>query len=275
MVWCLTIADQLNTCWKQTAKTKKNRPQKRAFQVEVASRCKKTHCLEWSTDMQLVFSPLRPETIPTVLHPEVYRGYFAGCCAKRTVSPEQQQLHLGGVMLWYSVYSSLTSFYSEEILWRWLILELEQVHSNLLLLLGEPRGPCREESSDVAHSTVKHKQPEKEHLIEREENCELWVQPYHLDAENLSLSFLCVAFLPFLRKKDPSFNLIFICSTLLTLPESVTLRLAKQQDDVGGPVVLPLHNKMFPHPSFPKYLQPFFFTALKMVYSISDMFHLS
>lgn len=52
-------------------------------------------------------------------------------------------------------------------------MELEQVHSNLLLLLGEPRGPCREESSDVAHSTVKHKQPEKEHLIEREENGEL------------------------------------------------------------------------------------------------------
>lgn len=92
-------------------------------------------------------------------------------------------------MLWYSVYSSLTSFYSEEILWRWLILELEQVHSNLLLLLGEPRGPCREESSDVAHSTVKHKQPEKEHLIEREENCELWEQPYHLDAENLPYFF--------------------------------------------------------------------------------------
>lgn len=52
-------------------------------------------------------------------------------------------------------------------------MELEQVHSNLLLLLGEPRGPCREESSNVAHSTVKHKQPEKEHLIEREENWEL------------------------------------------------------------------------------------------------------
>lgn len=47
------------------------------------------------------------------------------------------------------------------------------MHSNLLLLLGEPRGPCREESSNVAHSTVKHKQPEKEHLIEREENWEL------------------------------------------------------------------------------------------------------
>lgn len=85
-------------------------------------------------------------------------------------------------MLWYSVYSSLTSFYSEEILWRWLILELEQVHSNLLLLLGEPRGPCREESSNVAHSTVKHKQPEKEHLIEREENRELSAQPEHLDS---------------------------------------------------------------------------------------------
>lgn len=150
---------------------------------------KQTRCLGWNTKVQRLFSPLWAETIPTVLHPEVYRGYFAGCCAKRTVSPEQQQLHLGGVMLWYSVYSSLTSFYSEEILWRWLILELEQVHSNLLLLLGEPRGPCREESSDVAHSTVKHKQPEKEHLIEREENCELWVQPYHLDAENLSHSF--------------------------------------------------------------------------------------
>lgn len=117
--------------------------------------------------MRRLFSPLWAETIPTIVHPEVYRGYFAGCCAKRTVSPEQQQLHLGGVMLWYSVYSSLTSFYSEEILWRWLILELEQVHSNLLLLLGEPRGPCREESSDVAHFTVKHKQPEKEHLIEK------------------------------------------------------------------------------------------------------------
>lgn len=163
---------------------------------------KRTRRLGWNTKVQRLFSPLWAETIPTVLHPEVYRGYFAGCCAKRTVSPEQQQLHLGGVMLWYSVYSSLTSFYSEEILWRWLILELEQVHSNLLLLLGEPRGPCREESSDVAHSTVKHKQPEKEHLIEREENCELWVQPYHLDAENLSLSVLSPFFsFVFLRKK--------------------------------------------------------------------------
>lgn len=158
---------------------------------------KRTRRLGWNTKVQRLFSPLWAETIPTVLHPEVYRGYFAGCCAKRTVSPEQQQLHLGGVMLWYSVYSSLTSFYSEEILWRWLILELEQVHSNLLLLLGEPRGPCREESSDVAHSTVKHKQPEKEHLIEREENCELWVQPYHLDAENLSLWVLSPFFLFF------------------------------------------------------------------------------
>lgn len=60
------------------------------------------------------------------------------------------------------------------------------MHSNLLLLLGEPRGPCREESSNVAHSTVKHKQPEKEHLIEREENRELSVQPEHLDSENPS-----------------------------------------------------------------------------------------
>lgn len=60
------------------------------------------------------------------------------------------------------------------------------MHSNLLLLLGEPRGPCREESSNVAHSTVKHKQPEKEHLIEREENRELSAQPEHLDSENPS-----------------------------------------------------------------------------------------
>lgn len=60
------------------------------------------------------------------------------------------------------------------------------MHSNLLLLLGEPRGPCREESSNVAHSTVKHKQPEKEHLIEREENRELPAQPEHLDSENPS-----------------------------------------------------------------------------------------
>lgn len=179
---------------------------------------KQTSCLGWNTKVQRLFSPLWAETIPTVLHPEVYRGYFAGCCAKRTVSPEQQQLHLGGVMLWYSVYSSLTSFYSEEILWRWLILELEQVHSNLLLLLGEPRGPCREESSNVAHSTVKHKQPEKEHLIEREENCELWVQPYHLDAE---------FFFFFWRKKELSFCVTLICSTMLTLLNTVLLHLAK------------------------------------------------
>ena len=180
---------RVQTCWKQTTTP---RPQIGAFQVKAVSRYSRAaDSLPWSEHkVQRLFSPLWAETIPTVSHTEVYRGYFAGCCAKRTVSPEQQQLHLGGVMLWYSVYSSLTSFYSEEILWRWLILELEQVHSNLLLLLGEPRGPCREESSDVAHSTVKHKQPEKEHLIEREENCELWVQPYHLDAENSSLLFV-------------------------------------------------------------------------------------
>lgn len=186
--WSQMCGHRVKTCWKQTTKP---RPQIGTFQVKVVSRCsRETDSLPWlEHKVQRLFSPLWAETIPTVLHPEVYRGYFAGCCAKRTVSPEQQQLHLGGVMLWYSVYSSLTSFYSEEILWRWLILELEQVHSNLLLLLGEPRGPCREESSNVAHSTVKHKQPEKEHLIEREENCELWVQLYHLDAENLSLLF--------------------------------------------------------------------------------------
>lgn len=216
---------RVKTCWKQTAKP---RPQITAFQVNVVSRYSweaRLAAFGWNTKVQRLFSPLWAETIPTVLHPEVYRGYFAGCCAKRTVSPEQQQLHLGGVMLWYSVYSSLTSFYSEEILWRWLILELEQVHSNLLLLLGEPRGPCREESSDVAHSTVKHKQSEKEHLIEREENCELWVQPYHLDAENLFF---------FLRKKDPSFHLTFICSTLFTLLETVMLHLAAHQMTWGG-----------------------------------------
>lgn len=28
------------------------------------------------------------------------------------------------------------------------------------------QGPCREESSNVAHSTVRHKQPDKEHLME-------------------------------------------------------------------------------------------------------------
>lgn len=203
---------------------------------------KQTRCLGWNTKVQHLFSPLWAETIPTVLHPEVYRGYFAGCCAKRTVSPEQQQLHLGGVMLWYSVYSSLTSFYSEEILWRWLILELEQVHSNLLLLLGEPRGPCREESSNVAHSTVKHKQPEKEHLIEREENCELWVQPYHLDAENLSLSFF---FFVFLRKKDLSFYLTVICSTMLTLLNTVLLHLAKHKMTWGDLLYYPCIIKHF------------------------------
>lgn len=205
---------------------------------------KQTRCLGWNTKVQRLFSPLWAETIPTVLHPEVYRGYFAGCCAKRTVSPEQQQLHLGGVMLWYSVYSSLTSFYSEEILWRWLILELEQVHSNLLLLLGEPRGPCREESSNVAHSTVKHKQPEKEHLIEREENCELWVQPYHLDAENLSLSFLFLFFI-FLRKKDLSFYLTVICSTMLTLFNTVLLHLAKHKMTWGDLLYYPCIIKHF------------------------------
>lgn len=186
VVWCLTITDvltQSQNMLETNHKTQTTNKKHFKSRLWVDTIEKQTSCLGWNTKVQRLFSPLWAETIPTVLHPEVYRGYFAGCCAKRTVSPEQQQLHLGGVMLWYSVYSSLTSFYSEEILWRWLILELEQVHSNLLLLLGEPRGPCREESSNVAHSTVKHKQPEKEHLIEREENCELWVQPYHLDAE--------------------------------------------------------------------------------------------
>ena len=202
---------------------------------------KQTRRLGWNTKVQRLFSPLWAETIPTVLHPEVYRGYFAGCCAKRTVSPEQQQLHLGGVMLWYSVYSSLTSFYSEEILWRWLILELEQVHSNLLLLLGEPRGPCREESSDVAHSTVKHKQPEKEHLIEREENCELWVQPYHLDAENLSLSLLSPFFLFFCcflgeKKKGPVISFNFHLFNTVNFAWNYHATLGKAPDDVcvGG-----------------------------------------
>lgn len=185
MVWCLAITDVLTQSQNtletnhKTQTTNKNIWSQGCEQIEWEERRSR---LGWSAGVQRLFSPLWAETIPAVLHTEVYRGYFAGCCAKRTVSPEQQQLHLGGVMLWYSVYSSLTSFYSEEILWRWLILELEQVHSNLLLLLGEPRGPCREESSNVAHSTVKHKQPEKEHLIEREENRELSAQPEHLDS---------------------------------------------------------------------------------------------
>lgn len=192
--------------------------------------------------MQRLFSPLWAETIPTVLHPEVYRGYFAGCCAKRTVSPEQQQLHLGGVMLWYSVYSSLTSFYSEEILWRWLILELEQVHSNLLLLLGEPRGPCREESSDVAHSTVKHKQPEKEHLIEREENCELWVQPYHLDAENL---FLFLFFFCFPEEKGPVISFNFHLFNTVNFAWNCHATLGKAPGDVGDLLYYPCIIKRF------------------------------
>lgn len=202
---------------------------------------KQTRCLGWNTKVQRLFSPLWAETIPTVLHPEVYRGYFAGCCAKRTVSPEQQQLHLGGVMLWYSVYSSLTSFYSEEILWRWLILELEQVHSNLLLLLGEPRGPCREESSDVAHSTVKHKQPEKEHLIEREENCELWVQPYHLDAENLSLPlFSC-----FPGETGPVISFNFHLFNTVNFAWNCHATLGKAPHDVGDLLYYPCIIKHF------------------------------
>lgn len=101
------------------------------------------------------------------------------------------------------------------------------MHSNLLLLLGEPRGPCREESSDVAHSTVKHKQPEKEHLIEREENCELWVQSYHSDAEIFSPPFFF--FLSFSVGKGLSFHLTFISLTLFALLETVMLHLVSHQ----------------------------------------------
>lgn len=215
--------------------------------------------------MQRLFSPLWAETIPTVLHPEVYRGYFAGCCAKRTVSPELQQLHLGGVMLWYSVYSSLTSFYSEEILRRWLILELEQVHSNLLLLLGEPRGPCREESSDVAHSTVKHKQPEKEHLIEIEENCELWVHPYHLDAENLSPLFWFSG-----RKEGPVISSNFHLFNTVYLARNCHATLGKGPDDVGDLLYYLCIIKCFlTSHSWNIYS----IHSLKNVYSNSDMCH--
>ena len=82
------------------------------------------------------------------------------------------------------------------------------------------------------------------------------MQPYHLDAENLSLSILSPFFLFFVvflekKKKDPSFHLTFICSTLLTLLETIMRHLAKHQMTCvcgGGPVVLPLHNKTFPPP---------------------------
>ena len=115
-----------------------------------------------STECSCILTAVRDPSLFLQSHTWRFKEDISlGVVQNEPCSPELQQLHLGGVMLWYSVYSSLTSFYSEEILWRWLISELEQVHSNLLLLLREPRGPCREESSDVEFSTVQHTNSQK------------------------------------------------------------------------------------------------------------------